>query len=64
MHVDDTVNDTRRLACDQRTAGEEKTYGPHSNWNGKLSTLGNYSDASERCIALLRAIPGSNWRTG
>ena len=38
MHGNDAVNDPQYLARDQPTAGEEKTYGPHSDWNGKLRT--------------------------
>ena len=38
MQVDDAVNDPQYLARDQRATGEEKTYGPHPDWNGKLST--------------------------
>ena len=64
MGGDDAIDYPEHLARDQRTAGEEKTYGPHPDWNGKLSTLGNCSDTSDRCIALLHAIHGVNWRTG
>jgi hypothetical protein len=38
MHGDDAIDYPEHLARDYRTAGEEKTYGPHPDWNGKLST--------------------------
>ena len=64
MRGDDAIDYPGHLARDHRTTGEAKTYGPHPNWNGKLSTLGNCSDTSDRYIALLHAIHGVNWRTG
>jgi hypothetical protein len=69
MRGDDAIDYPGHLARDHRTAGEEKTYGPHPDRNEKLSTLGNCpkrrtADTSDRCIALLHAIHGVNWRTG
>jgi hypothetical protein len=38
MRGDDAIDYPEHLARDHRTAGEEKTYGPHPDRNGKLST--------------------------